>query len=106
MGSVGDTYDNAVCESFAALDYELLARRQLASQADMIDHSRVGSAHVGQLDLGPEDSLDDCNGRRNNVVVACAGGAGQAAHWSPIKSAQPRLAADEMIGRLEASREF
>jgi putative transposase len=35
MGSVGDAYDNAMCESFfASLECELLARRRFASQAD------------------------------------------------------------------------
>ena len=35
MGSVGDAYDNAMCESFfATLECELLARRRFASQAD------------------------------------------------------------------------
>jgi putative transposase len=34
MGSVGDAYDNAMCESFfAALECELLDRRRFASQA-------------------------------------------------------------------------
>jgi putative transposase len=34
MGSVGDAYDNAMCESFfATLECELLARRRFASQA-------------------------------------------------------------------------
>ena len=35
MGSVGDAYDNAMCESlFATLECELLERRQFASQAE------------------------------------------------------------------------
>lgn len=35
MGSVGDAYDNAMCESFSAtLECELLARRRFASQAE------------------------------------------------------------------------
>ena len=35
MGSVGDAYDNAMCESFfATLECELLARRRFASPAD------------------------------------------------------------------------
>jgi len=35
MGSVGDAYDNALCESFfATLDCELLDRRRFASQAE------------------------------------------------------------------------
>jgi hypothetical protein len=35
MGSVGDAYDNALCESFfAALECELLARRRFTSQAE------------------------------------------------------------------------
>jgi putative transposase len=35
MGSVGDAYDNAMCESFfATLECELLARRAFASQAE------------------------------------------------------------------------
>ncbi len=35
MGSVGDAYDNAMCESFfAALECELLERRKFASQAE------------------------------------------------------------------------
>jgi putative transposase len=35
MGSVGDAYDNAMCESFfATLECELLERRRFASQAD------------------------------------------------------------------------
>jgi transposase InsO family protein len=35
MGSVGDAYDNAMCESFfATLECELLARRQFTSQAE------------------------------------------------------------------------
>src|SRR3984893_17385835 len=35
MGSVGDAYDNAMCESFfATLGCELLARRRLTSQAE------------------------------------------------------------------------
>ena len=34
MGSVGDAYDNAMCESFfATLECELLDRRRFASQA-------------------------------------------------------------------------
>ena len=34
MGSVGDAYDNAMCESFfATLECELLERRRFASQA-------------------------------------------------------------------------
>ncbi len=34
MGSVGDTSDNAMCESFfATLEYELLARCRFVSQA-------------------------------------------------------------------------
>ena len=35
MGSVGDAYDNAMCESFfATLERELLARRRFASQSE------------------------------------------------------------------------
>lgn len=35
MGSVGDAYDNAMCESFfASLESELLARRRFTSQAE------------------------------------------------------------------------
>jgi putative transposase len=35
MGSVGDAYDNAMCESFfATLECELLARRRFASQVE------------------------------------------------------------------------
>ena len=35
MGSVGDAYDNAMCESFfATLECELLDRRHFASQAE------------------------------------------------------------------------
>lgn len=35
MGSVGDAYDNALCESFfSTLEAELLARRRFASQAE------------------------------------------------------------------------
>src|SRR5205807_6004929 len=35
LGSVGDAYDNAMCESFfATLECELLARRRFASQAE------------------------------------------------------------------------
>jgi putative transposase len=35
MGSVGDAYDNAMCESFfASLECELLARRRFTSQAE------------------------------------------------------------------------
>ena len=35
MGSVGDAYDNAMCESFfATLECELLARRRFATQAE------------------------------------------------------------------------
>ena len=35
MGSVGDAYDNAMCESFfATLECELLDRRRFTSQAD------------------------------------------------------------------------
>ncbi len=35
MGSVGDAYDNAMCESFfSTLECELLARRRFASQAE------------------------------------------------------------------------
>lgn len=35
MGSVGDAYDNALCESFfATLECELLGRRQFVSQAE------------------------------------------------------------------------
>jgi putative transposase len=35
MGSVGDAYDNAMCESFfATLECQLLARRRFASQAE------------------------------------------------------------------------
>ena len=35
MGSVGDAYDNAMCESFfATLECELLARRRFSSQAE------------------------------------------------------------------------
>ena len=35
MGSVGDAYDNAMCESFfATLECELLARRRFVSQAE------------------------------------------------------------------------
>jgi putative transposase len=35
MGSVGDAYDNAMCESFfATLECELLERRRSASQAE------------------------------------------------------------------------
>ena len=35
MGSIGDAYDNAMCESFfATLECELLGRRRLASQAE------------------------------------------------------------------------
>jgi len=34
-GSVGDAYDNAMCESFfATLECELLARRRFTSQAE------------------------------------------------------------------------
>ena len=36
MGSVGDAYDNAMCESFfATLECELLDRRRFASQAEV-----------------------------------------------------------------------
>ena len=36
MGSVGDTYDNAMCESsFATLECELLERRRFALQAEV-----------------------------------------------------------------------
>jgi putative transposase len=35
MGSVGDAYDNAMCESFfATLECELLEQRRFASQAE------------------------------------------------------------------------
>lgn len=35
MGSVGDAYDNAMCESFfAALECELLDRRRLKNQIE------------------------------------------------------------------------
>ena len=35
MGSVGDAYDNAICESFfATLECELLDRRRFASQVE------------------------------------------------------------------------
>lgn len=35
MGSVGDAYDNAMCESFfATLECELLQRRKFASKAE------------------------------------------------------------------------
>jgi putative transposase len=35
MGSVGDAYDNAMCESFfSTLECELLARRRFASQVE------------------------------------------------------------------------
>jgi len=35
MGSVGEAYDNAMCESFfATLECELLARRRFTSQAE------------------------------------------------------------------------
>jgi putative transposase len=35
MGSVGDAYDNAMCESFfATLECELLDRRRFASQVE------------------------------------------------------------------------
>ena len=35
MGSVGDAYDNALCESFfATLECELLKRRRFASQVE------------------------------------------------------------------------
>jgi putative transposase len=35
MGSVGDAYDNAMCESFSTtLECELPARRRFASQAE------------------------------------------------------------------------
>ncbi len=35
MGSVGDAYDNALCESFfATLECELLARRRFRSHAE------------------------------------------------------------------------
>jgi putative transposase len=35
MGSVGDAYDNAMCESFfATLECELLDRRRFTSQAE------------------------------------------------------------------------
>jgi putative transposase len=35
MGSVGDAYDNAMCESFfATLECELLSRRRFRSQAE------------------------------------------------------------------------
>ena len=35
MGSVGDAYDNAMCESFfSTLECELLSRRKFGSQAE------------------------------------------------------------------------
>ncbi len=35
MGSVGDAYDNAMCESFfATLEYELLDRRKFRTKAE------------------------------------------------------------------------
>ncbi len=35
MGSVGDAYDNALCESFfATLECELLARKRFRNQAE------------------------------------------------------------------------
>src|SRR6478609_6404710 len=57
MGSVGDAYDNAMCESFfATLECELLARRRFASQAEAQDgglqlHRRLvqSSAGIGYL---------------------------------------------------------
>jgi len=43
MGSVGDAYDNAMCESFfATLECELLARRRFGSQA-RLDADDVGA---------------------------------------------------------------
>jgi len=62
MGSVGDAYDNAMCESFfATLQCELLERRRFASQAEAkmacfsfiegwYNPARLDSASVG-LDL-------------------------------------------------------
>jgi putative transposase len=59
MGSVGDAYDNALCESFfATLECELLARRRFATQAearltvfDFVEGSRLfqyGGPRVGE----------------------------------------------------------
>ena len=46
-GSVGDAYDNAMCESFfATLECELLARRRFTLQAEARMANQIGRAHV------------------------------------------------------------
>src|SRR4051812_27985923 len=47
MGSVGDAYDNAMCESFfSTLECELLARRRFASQAAVVHGSVMSSRRL------------------------------------------------------------
>ena len=44
MGSVGDAYDNALCESFfATLECELLERRRFRSQTEAVSRSSASS---------------------------------------------------------------
>jgi putative transposase len=52
MGSVGDAYDNAMCESFfATLECELLERRRFASQAEARMHASA-SSRAGTIQCG------------------------------------------------------
>jgi len=48
MGSVGDAYDNAMCESFfATLERELLARRRFPTKAQVLPY--IATQFVGAL---------------------------------------------------------
>ena len=64
MGSVGDAYDNAMCESFfATLECELLARHQPGSLSQQYaDKDRRGSSD--QQDRSADALADELPGRR------------------------------------------
>jgi putative transposase len=54
MGSVGDTYDNALCESlFATLECELLDRHRFRTQVDarlaVFDFTRAGTIRAAVI---------------------------------------------------------
>src|SRR4051812_2626027 len=79
MGSVGDAYDNAMCESFfATLECELLARRRFASQAQARNgrlqlhrglvqrHSAVG--YLSPIALKRGKFIREANGDRDRLT--------------------------------------
>ena len=78
MGSVGDAYDNAMCESFfATLECELLERRRFASQAEakMACFSHIEVVESGAVAFGSgiplTDNLRSRHAGRHDQDVDC-----------------------------------